>query len=133
MSFRVLADAVVVVHLGFILFVVLGPLLARCWPLLLRVHLPALAWAAVSVTVGAPCPLTPLENGLRRLAGEGGYAGGFVDHYLEDVVYPGEHTTALRVLAVIVIAAGYGWLGALTVAHRAGRSGTRDHDRVVHQ
>jgi hypothetical protein len=107
MLYRVLADAVVVVHLGFILFVVCGPLLALRWPTWLWLHLPALGWAAVSISVGAPCPLTPLEKSLRRLAGADGYDGGFIDHYLEDVVYPGEYTGVLRALGAAVIAAGY--------------------------
>lgn len=107
MVYRVLADAVVVAHFGFILFVAAGPLLAWRWRRAFWLHVPMLAWAASSVTVGLPCPLTPLEKRLRRLAGEGGYDGGFVDHYIEGVVYPGEYTGALRVVAAMMIAIGY--------------------------
>ena len=107
MLYRVLADAVVFVHLGFILFVAAGGLLAWRWPALLWAHLPALAWATGTVTIGFPCPLTSLEKGLRDWAGGDGYEGGFVDHYIEDVVYPGEYSAALRALAAVVILAGY--------------------------
>lgn len=107
MIYRVLADAVMLVHFGFILFVVGGPLLAWRWPRLVWAHVPALTWAAAAVTISVPCPLTPLEKRLRRLAGEDGYEGGFIDHYIEGVVYPGEYAALLRALAVVLIAVGY--------------------------
>jgi Protein of Unknown function (DUF2784) len=111
MIYRVLADAVVVVHLGFIAFVAGGPLLAWRRPRLIWWHLPALAWAGWGVVVGVTCPLTPLEQHLRRLAGQEGYEGGFVDHYLEGVVYPGEHLVLARGAVALLIAAGYVGLG----------------------
>ncbi len=117
MLYRVLADAVVAVHFAFILFVVGGPLIAWRWRGVVWFHLPALAWAAVTVTIGAPCPLTPLEKRLRRLAGADGYDGGFVDHYIEDVIYPGEYTAALRAVGLAMIAVGY--VGLRRRAHAA--------------
>jgi hypothetical protein len=107
MLYRVLADAVVVVHLGFILFVASGALLAWRRPALVWVHLPALAWGVGTITIGFPCPLTSLEKGLRGLAGAGGYEGGFVDRYIEDVVYPDEYSLLLRALAAVAVVAGY--------------------------
>ena len=107
MVYRVLADAVVLVHLGFILFVAAGGVLAWRWPALLWAHVPAVAWAAGTVLIGFPCPLTALEKSLRRLAGSGGYEGGFVDRYVEGVVYPEEFTLVLRLLAVLAIVIGY--------------------------
>ncbi len=107
MLYRVLADAVVVVHFGFIMFVAAGALLAWRWPALVWAHMPALAWGVGTVTVGFPCPLTGMEKALRRRAGEGGYEGGFVDRYIEDVVYPDEYTLLLRSLALVAIAVGY--------------------------
>lgn len=77
-----LADAVVLVHLLFIAFVVAGAALLWRWPRLVWLHLPAAAWGAFVEFSGAICPLTPLENRLRALAGEAGYAQGFVEHYL---------------------------------------------------
>lgn len=107
MLYRVLADVVVFVHLGFILFVATGALLAWRWPALVWAHLPALAWGAGTVTIGFPCPLTSLEKGLRERAGADGYEGGFVDHYIENVVYPDEYAFVLRTLAFVVIVTGY--------------------------
>ncbi len=110
MLYRSLADLVVVVHLAFILFVAVGALLAWRWPWLLWLHVPSLAWAVASITVGLDCPLTPLEKALRQLAGDAGYRGGFVDHYLENVVYPGSLTPWLRALAFVTIVIGYAGL-----------------------
>jgi hypothetical protein len=88
MPYGVLADLVLVVHLGFVLFVALGGLLVLRWPPLAWIHVPAAVWGALIEFTGGVCPLTPLENHLRRLAGEGGYAGGFVEHYVTAVLYP---------------------------------------------
>ena len=105
--YRLLADLVVVVHLVFIAFVAVGGLLAIKWPLLVRLHLPVVLWAAAIVTIGFTCPLTPLEKHLRRRAGASSYDGGFVDHYLNDVVYPGRYTALARVIVAAVILGGY--------------------------
>lgn len=88
MFYRFLADLVVVLHLGFVLFVVLGGLLALRWPRAAWFHLPAAIWGAGIEFVQGICPLTPLEHHFRRLGGEAGYAGGFVEHYLLPVLYP---------------------------------------------
>lgn len=88
MAYRFLADAVLLVHLAFILFVAFGALLAARRPRLLPWHLAAAAWGFTVEATGAGCPLTGLEIRLRLLAGEGGYAGGFIEHYLLPVVYP---------------------------------------------
>ena len=107
MLYRILADGAMVVHFAFILFVVFGALLAWRWPALLWAHVPALAWGAGTIAIGFPCPLTALENGFRRLAGDAGFQGGFVDRYIEDVIYPDEYTVVLRTLAALVIAGSY--------------------------
>jgi len=88
MTYRILADLVVIAHLGFILFGLLGGLLSlrRSWWLLL--HLPAVAWICVLEFKRLICPLTPLENSLRQRAGQAGYDGGFVEHYLIPLIYP---------------------------------------------
>lgn len=110
MLLRLTADLVVVIHLVFLVFVGAGSLLARRRPWLAWLHAPALVWAAVSVTIGVTCPLTSLEKVLRRLAGEGVYQGGFVDHYLEGVVFSESLTPSLQVMALLVIAGGYAGL-----------------------
>ena len=88
MIFRFLADATVVIHLGFVLFVVFGGLLVARRPVLAWVHLPAAAWGVWIEFAGSVCPLTPLENWLRQQGGRPAYASGFVEHYLLPVLYP---------------------------------------------
>lgn len=88
MFYRFLADLVVILHLGFVLFVVLGGLLALRWPRAAWLHLPAAIWGAGIEFVQGICPLTPLENRFRSLGGEAGYTGGFVEQYLLPVLYP---------------------------------------------
>ena len=105
--YRLLADLVVVVHVVFIAFVAVGGLLAIKWPRLVRLHLPVVLWAAAIVTIGFTCPLTPLEKHFRRRAGASSYDGGFVDHYLNDVVYPGRYTELARLIVAVVIVGGY--------------------------
>ncbi len=103
--YALLADAVVAAHLAFVVFVVAGGLLALRWPRAALAHLPCAAYGAAIEIGGWICPLTPLENRLRRLAGEAGYSGGFVEHYLLPVLYPEPLTrTGAAVLAALVVA-----------------------------
>ena len=88
MPYGFLADAVVALHAGFILFALLGASLLVRFPKMVWLHAPALAWGCWVAASGSLCPLTPLENRLRAQAGEGGYAGGFIDRYLTPVIYP---------------------------------------------
>lgn len=106
MAYRLAADLVVVAHFAFIVFVAIGALLAWRWPRLLWAHLPAVAYAAAIAAFGFTCPLTPLEKWFRERAGDG-YEGGFVDRYIEGVIYPGNLTTLLRSLAAAAIVIGY--------------------------
>ena len=105
MAYRVLAVAVLALHLGFILFVVAGAALVVRRPRLLPLHLAAVAWGIAVEATGAACPLTALENRLRLLAGTAGYAGGFVDHYLVALIYPAGLTRGMQgLLAAAVLA-----------------------------
>jgi hypothetical protein len=88
MWFRFLADAVLVLHLAFIAFVLVGGIAVLQWPRLAWLHAPAAVWGALIEFAGWVCPLTPLENLLRARGGEGGYSGGFVDHYITALIYP---------------------------------------------
>ncbi|MBT2325668.1 DUF2784 domain-containing protein [Variovorax paradoxus] len=88
MHFSLLADGVLLVHGLFILFAVAGGALVWHWPRLAWLHLPAVLWAAWIAWTGGECPLTPLENELRFAAGQAGYSGGFIDHYLLGAIYP---------------------------------------------
>lgn len=102
---RLAADLVVLVHIAFVAFVVLGGLLALRWRWIPWLHLPVAAYGAAIELVGWICPLTPLENRLRRAAGEAGYEGGFVEHYLLPVLYPGALTPELQLtLGLLVVA-----------------------------
>jgi hypothetical protein len=110
----ILADFVVLVHFAFVLFVILGGLLVLRWPKLVYLHLPAALWGIWIEFSGRICPLTPLENALRRQAGEAGYSGGFIEHYILPVLYPSGLTrTTQLVLGLIVMLVNlviYGYL-----------------------
>jgi hypothetical protein len=114
LGYRLLADALVVLHGLFVLFVVFGSLLTlwRSWVIWL--HLPAAAWGALIELLGWVCPLTPWEQALRLRAGQTGYTGGFIDHYLVPLIYPPGLTPRtqiiLGILVVLLNAASYGAL-----------------------
>jgi hypothetical protein len=106
MIWRALADLVLLIHFAFIVFVIVGGFFAILWRWLPWVHLPAVAWAVILEFSGWICPLTPLENSLRQASGEAGYAGGFLEHYLVQVIYPAGLTPEFQIylgLGVILI------------------------------
>lgn len=112
-GYRLLADVVMTVHFGFIAYVVLGGFLAWRWPRMLAPHLIAVGWGALTVIlpVTVICPLTAWEDWARRSAGQEGLpASGFIDHYLENVVYPERYTALLQGLAAALVLIS--WLGA---------------------
>jgi len=105
MSYRLAAEATLLLHLGFIVFVVLGGLLVWRWRWVVVVHLPAAAWGAFVELSGRLCPLTTLENHFRQRAGQAGYSDGFIEHYLLAIVYPEGLTRGTQlVLAGVVVA-----------------------------
>ncbi len=114
MFYRLGADLIVMLHFGFVLFVLLGGLLLVKWPRLVWLHLAAVAWGAFVEFSGWICPLTPLENWLRTHAGEAGYTGDFVARYLSAILYPEALTHELQIVfgtAVILLNLTiYGWL-----------------------
>lgn len=104
MLYRFAADGVLVLHLSFILFAVLGAILALRWRWIPFLHLPAAVWGVFIELSGRICPLTPLENQLREMAGDAGYQGGFIEHYLVDLIYPSGLTRDIQyILAGIVL------------------------------
>jgi Protein of Unknown function (DUF2784) len=111
MWYRAAADLVLVIHLLFIAFVVGGAFLTWRWPRIVWVHLPAMVYGALIEFVGFTCPLTPLQNYLARRGGEASYRGGFISHYLVQVIYPRGLTRGIQLglgLFVLLIAAiGY--------------------------
>lgn len=113
----ILADALVMMHLLFVAFVVAGGFLLVRWPKLLWLHLPAAAWGATIEFTGWICPLTPLENHLRILGGGSAYSGGFVERYLLPILYPENLTLPIQqVLGGVVVVVN---LVAYALAYRA--------------
>ncbi len=114
MPYRLAADGVLLLHLAFIVFALLGAVLAARWRWLVVVHVPAAAWGAFVELTGRICPLTYAENALRLRAGQSGYAESFIEHYLLAVIYPAGLTRDVQlVLAAVVVLvnlAVYGWL-----------------------
>ena len=113
MGWRALADAVVVVHLAFIAFVVGGGLLVRWRRRVALAHVPCAIYGAAIELWGWICPLTPLENRLRVLGGQRGYTGGFIEHYLIPIIYPEPLTARAQMLLGVLVAVGnvaiYAW------------------------
>jgi hypothetical protein len=113
MSAALAADAVLLLHLLFIVFAVFGAALLWRWPRVVWLHVPAMLWGAYVEFSGELCPLTPLENRLRRAAGEQGYGGGFVEHYLLPLIYPEALTRDVQTLLgagiVLINVLLYGW------------------------
>ena len=112
MIYRAFADLVLVVHLAFVLFVVLGGLLVLRWPRVALLHVPAAIWGVLIEYTGWICPLTPLENSLRRSGGEAGYSGGFIQHYIQPLLYPAGLTRGTQIvlgsIALLVNLTAYG-------------------------
>jgi hypothetical protein len=107
---RFLADAVVLVHLAFVLFIPLGGLAVRRWPGLASLHLACALWGALIVCTPVVCPLTPLEKGLRVRAGGTAYQGGFIRHYLVGPVFRGGMPPALAWTLAAGAVLANGWL-----------------------
>jgi hypothetical protein len=136
MIYRLLADAVVVVHALFIVFTVLGGLLVLRWHWVALLHLPAAAWGViVQVVVGGRCPLTPLEWYFRERGGEAGYGESFIDHYLTNLIYVDNPPDWLHpVLGVFVLTVNltvYGILIARLIRRRKQRRAAAQEAELV--
>lgn len=118
-GYRLVADAVMLAHFGFLGFLTAGGFLAWRWPRVLAAHVPTVAWGLLSVTVGLTCPLTVAEERMRLRAGQEGLPDGFIDTYLTGVVYPEEHTRTVQLLAAGAVAVS--WVGC-ALRHRRRRS-----------
>lgn len=97
-GYGLVADAVLVAHLAFVVFAVFGGFLALRWHWWTMIHLPAACWVVLVEWMNWPCPLTPIEQHFRVLAGQDGYSGDFVSHYLMPIIYPGNLTRSTQVL-----------------------------------
>ncbi|GMV05611.1 MAG: hypothetical protein AMXMBFR53_18880 [Gemmatimonadota bacterium] len=119
MIHSLLADGTLALHVAFLLFVVFGGLAVLRWRRVAWLHVPCVLWGAWVELAGWVCPLTPLENRLRRLAGESGYAGGFLEHYVVPLLYPPGLTRGMQVaLGVAALALN---VGVYVVVWRRGR------------
>jgi Protein of Unknown function (DUF2784) len=117
------ADVIVALHFAFVVFVVLGGLLALRWPRIIWLHVPAVIWGALIEFSGWICPLTPLENRLRRAGGEAGYQGDFIAHYILPVLYPNGLTRADQlVLGALALAINITVYSLVIVRHRRTRA-----------
>ena len=103
MLYSALAELVLVLHAAFIVFVLIGGLLALRWRLLPWLHLPCVLWVILIELNGWICPLTPLENQLREAGGERGYSGGFIEHYLLPLIYPSGLTPGRQALFAAIL------------------------------
>lgn len=114
MLFQLFADAVLFLHLAFILFALFGAVLTLRWRWMPLLHLPAAFWGCFVEFTGRPCPLTYLENDLLLRAGLSGYPEGFIEHYLLELIYPPgltqEIQLTLAAVVIIVNAVIYGWV-----------------------
>jgi hypothetical protein len=130
MTFAILADGVLVVHFAFVVFVLGGALLVAWRPWIARLHLPALLWGVLVEANGWICPLTPLEQHLRRAAGEASFTGGFIERYVVALLYPEGLTPRIQsVLAVVVVVTNvalYAWCWRRRMRARAHARVMRD-------
>ena len=114
MLYRIAADSLVLFHLSFIVFVLLGGLLVLRHPRLMLLHLPAAAWGVAVEVLHLECPLTRWENLLRHAAGQDGYGAGFIEHYLIPLIYPAGLTPKIQLylgaIVVLVNLSVYAWL-----------------------
>lgn len=122
MGYRMLADAVMLAHFAFLVFIALGGFLAWQFRWLIVPHAAAVGWGLLSVLVGMPCPLTGWEHRFRTLAGAEGLADGFVGTYLTGVIYPVEHLRTMQLLVATLVIVS--WLGLLSL-RRSGAATAR--------
>jgi hypothetical protein len=118
--YRLLADAVMLAHFGFLVFLALGGFLAWRYRWVFVPHAAAVGWAVLSIA-GAECPLTGWEDVLRRLGGEQGLPRGFIDTYLTGIVYPQQDLLAAQL--IVAVPAAVSWIGLAIRLHRS-----RTHD-----
>lgn len=116
--YSALADVVLVLHAAFVVFVAFGALLVLRWPRIAWVHLPAAVWGIAIELGGWICPLTPLENRLRELAGDSTYRGDFIARYLMPVIYPEGLTREAQLALGLAALVGNGAIYAVVVRRK---------------
>lgn len=129
MGYQLLTKLIIGLHFLFLLYVVFGGFLAWRWPRMIWPHLAAAVWGA-GIAVGVlECPLTAAENWARTQAGDEVPAAGFIDRFVEGVIYPQQYTGRLQALAAAVILAS--WLG-MYASHRRRRALTTTRGETHH-
>ncbi|GAA1771097.1 DUF2784 domain-containing protein [Luedemannella helvata] len=116
MPYRVLVATVLVTHVAFLAFVVFGGLLTWRWPRAIWPHLAAVGWGVLVVAASLPCPLTWAEDWARRRAGDAPLAGGFIDTYIEGIIYPARYLSEVRALCALTVLAS--WVGGYLLWRR---------------
>jgi len=119
---RAAAEVTMGLHFAFLAFVVLGGLLAWRWPRVILAHLAAAGWGVVVIAASLECPLTHVEDYFRRRAGQPGLPGGFIDTYIEGVVYPERYSDLVQLAVLVLILAA--WLGLYLTWQRRARPGS---------
>jgi hypothetical protein len=109
-GYRTLVTVILIVHFGYLLYVILGGFLAWRWPRLFWPHLAAAAWGIAVVGIPLECPLTTAENWARERGGLARESRGFIDRYIEGVLYPSRYTVLLQVLVGVLVIGS--WAGA---------------------
>jgi hypothetical protein len=117
MGYQLLTKLIIGLHFAWLLYIVFGGFLAWRWPRMIWPHLAAAAWGAGIVLGGLECPLTDAENWARAQAGSEVSTAGFIDRFVEGVIYPQQYTRLLQALAVVIIAGS--WVGAYLLHRRA--------------
>jgi hypothetical protein len=112
--YATMADAVLFLHVVFIVWVIFGAVLAVRRPVVRALHLACLVWAVLTEVLPWPCPLTLLENWLEQRAGVQPYQGGFVMHYLDKLLYPDLPQSVLTIAAVVVCGVNLGFYARLS-------------------
>jgi hypothetical protein len=112
-------------HFAFLIYLPSGGFLALRWPRTIWLHVPIVVWGVGSVALHWPCPLTSIERWARERAGMGQLpSAGFIDHYVNGVVYPQGATGAVQLLAfaavvvswiLFAVATARGWLARSSV------------------
>jgi uncharacterized protein DUF2784 len=115
MTAKLIADFLLIVHFGFILFVTLGGLWVYRQRKIMFLHIPALAWGAWVELFSKPCPLTYWENSFRQQAGQAGYETGFIEHYLYPIIYPAGLTTDIQFILGCLLLGSNGIIYGLIV------------------
>lgn len=117
--YRTLADIVVVIHFAFVVFVVVGGLLALRWRWVLWAHVPSVVYSIWIITFSITCPLTPLERNLRERGGQERYEESFIERYVEGILYPGDMLRQAQAVGALIVVAS--WI-ALVLQHRRRRA-----------